>query len=287
MRSSLFLKPKRLTRLEGGFEKSMEIETLIDIGIEIRDVITFFIKENTDYGEMVVQRPKDITRRIDMTAETALDNALLARGLSARIISEELGDRTVGKNPELMLVFDPVDGSTNATCGIPFFCTSIAFTEKTDIADFSDISMAVICDMQGNTYHAKTEEGAFLNGKQISFQKRGTRPKPVISVYSYGVPHVPAGLIELEKSIIVRALGSIALDMCFVADGTLDGVIDTRGLLSGYDIMASALILKESGGSLTDLKGRTIAGDVRTTAMSIIGTKNNELHDRIVKTLKV
>ena len=53
-------------------------------------------------------------------------------------------------------------------------------------------------------------------------------------------------LIELEKSIIVRALGSIALDMCFVADGTLDGIIDTRGLVSGYDIMASALILKEN-----------------------------------------
>ncbi|MDP2845858.1 MAG: inositol monophosphatase family protein, partial [Candidatus Methanoperedens sp.] len=92
----------------------MEIETLVDIGIEIKNIICSFIRDNADYGEMVVQRPKDITRKMDMAAEHALDEALLSRCLSARRISEELGDRTVGKHPEFMLVFDPIDGSTNA-----------------------------------------------------------------------------------------------------------------------------------------------------------------------------
>jgi myo-inositol-1(or 4)-monophosphatase len=266
----------------------MEIETLMDIGTEIRNVISSFIHDNADYGEMLVQRPKDITRRMDMVAELALDSALLKRGLSARIISEELGDRIVGKHPEFMLVFDPIDGSTNATCGIQFFCTSIAYTEKTDIAAFSDISMAVICDITNNIYCAEKGKGAFLNGNRIPGRKRGARPKPVVSVYSYGVPQVPAGLIELERSIIVRALGSIALDMCYVADGTLDGIIDTRGLVSGYDIMASALILVEAGGQIYDLRGKPIIDDdVKATGISIIGTKNKELNERIVITLAI
>ncbi len=265
----------------------MEIETLVDIGVEIRNEICSFMKENPDYAEMVVQRPKDITRKMDLAAEHALDDALKKRELSARIISEELGDRIVGRQPEFMLVFDPIDGSTNAACGIPFFCTSIAYTEKTDIAAFGDITMAVICDIRNNIYCAQRGEGAFLNGKKISGKKRGARPKPVVSVYSYGVPVVPPGLIELEKSIIVRALGSIALDMCFVADGTLDGVIDTRGLVSGYDIMASALVLKEAGGRLTNLEDIMISDDVKATGMSIIGTKNKELHDRIVKAIAI
>lgn len=98
----------------------MKIETLVEIGLEIRDVISSFIREHVDYGEMIAQRPKDITRKMDMAAERALDEALLTRGLSARIISEELGDRIVGKRPDFMLIFDPIDGSTNATCGIPF-----------------------------------------------------------------------------------------------------------------------------------------------------------------------
>ncbi|MDL5502013.1 MAG: inositol monophosphatase family protein, partial [Candidatus Methanoperedens sp.] len=99
----------------------MEIETLVEIGVEMRDVISSFIEKNEDYGEMLVQRPKDITRKMDMAAENALDAALLTRGLCARIISEELGDRIVGNHPDFMLVVDPIDGSTNATCGIPFF----------------------------------------------------------------------------------------------------------------------------------------------------------------------
>ncbi len=265
----------------------MKIETLVDIGIEVRDTISSFIRQHPDYGEMVSRRPKDITRKMDMAAESALDDALLKRELSARIISEELGDRIVGESPNFMLIFDPIDGSTNATIGIPFFCTSIAYTEKTDIATFDDIAMAVICDIQGNIYCAEKGKGAFLNGKVVARKKPGTRPKPVVSVYSYGVPFVPSGLVELEKSIIVRALGSIALDICYVADGTLDGVIDTRGLISGYDIMASSLILKEAGGLLTDLEGQSFAEDVKATGMSIIGTKDRELHERIVETLGV
>ncbi len=267
--------------------KEMKIETLVNIGIEIRDTISSFIRQHADYGEMVSRRPKDITRKMDMAAEHALDEALLSRELSARIISEELGDRIVGESPDFMLIFDPIDGSTNATVGIPFFCTSIAYTEKTDIATFDDISKAVICDIQGNIYCAEKGKGAFLNGKIVPNKKPGTRPKPVVSVYSYGVPFVPSGLVELEKSIIVRALGSIALDTCYVADGTLDGVIDTRGLVSGYDIMASSLILKEAGGMLTDIEGKSLTRDVKASGMSIIGTKNKELHNRIVKTLVV
>ncbi len=266
----------------------MEIETLLEIGDEIRDTISSYIRDNVDYAEMLVKRPKDITRKMDMAAEHALDDALAKRDLSARIISEELGDRIVGNHPEFMLVFDPIDGSTNAACGIPFFCTSLAYTEKTDIASFGDITMAVICDISNNRYCAENGKGAFLNGNRISGGKRGARPKPVISVYSYGVPEVPPGLIDLEKSIIVRALGSIALDMCYVADGTLDGLIDTRGLVSGYDIMASALVLKEAGGRLSDLRGKQlIEDDVKATGLSIIGTRNRDLHERIVRTLNM
>ncbi len=264
----------------------MKIETLLEIGIEIRDAICSYIRDNADYAELLAKRPKDITRNMDMAAEHALDDALSRRGLCARIISEELGDRIIGDHPDFMLVFDPIDGSTNAACGIPFFCTSLAYTEKTDIASFGDITMAVICDISNNTYCARKGKGAFMNSKRISGGKRGARPKPVVSVYSYGVPEVPQGLIEFEKSVIVRALGSIALDMCYVADGTLDGLIDTRGLVSGYDIMAGALILKEACGQLSDLKGKPLIDyDVRATGMSIIGTKNKELHKGILRYL--
>jgi len=50
----------------------MKIETLVEIGVEIRDIISSFIEKNEDYGEMIVQRPKDITRKMDMASELHL-----------------------------------------------------------------------------------------------------------------------------------------------------------------------------------------------------------------------
>jgi len=101
-----------------------------------------------------------------MAAEHALDDALTKRGLSARIISEELGDRIVGGHPEFMLVFDPIDGSPMPLAESPFFCTSLAYTEKTTSTAFEDITMAVICDMfRIIPIVQKDGKGAFLNRK--------------------------------------------------------------------------------------------------------------------------
>lgn len=263
----------------------MEIEILIKIAKEIRETVKEYIAEHEDYGEMVNLRPHDITRKIDLVAEDALEKALISEDISARVISEELGDRIIGKKPGSLLVFDPIDGSTNATCGIPYFCTSLAYTQKIEQATFRDITMGVICSILGDTYHAIKNRGAFLNNKPLK-NKRGVRPKPVVGIYSYGVPYVPRGIIEFQKTVIARALGSIALDLCYVADGTLDGVVDTRGLISGYDILAATLILREMGGDLTDLQGKPIDEDVKASNLAIIGTKNRKLHKRIVETLR-
>jgi fructose-1,6-bisphosphatase/inositol monophosphatase family enzyme len=52
--------------------------------------------------------------------------------------------------------------------------------------------------------------------------------------------------------------------------------------------MASALVLKEAGGQLCDLRGKPIIDDdVKATGISMIGTKNNDLNERIVRTLAI
>ncbi len=264
----------------------MEITFLVEIACEVRDSIKNCMERSSDYGEAVTQRRGDVTRKIDLVAEDALETALEDRGVSARVISEEKGDRKIGKNPEFLLVFDPVDGSTNATCGIPYFCTSLAYTPKIENAGLSDITIAVVAAIQGDTYHAKKGGGAYLNSKKIEGKKGGTRTKPVISLYTYGVPSVPRGVLELQKNIIVRTLGSMALDMCLVADGTLDGVMDTRGHLHSYDIAASRLILLEAGGLLTTPQGKPLERAAGDGSISLLGTKNPGLHQKIVEILK-
>jgi fructose-1,6-bisphosphatase/inositol monophosphatase family enzyme len=275
----------------------MKIEELIKIGIEIRSKIEAYIKENPDeYAKEVevdqlppnirVKDPTNIIHQMDLEAEYALNDALKKRKLSAKIISEEFEPRIVGNHADFLLIFDPIDGSTNAACGIPFYCTSLAYTEKIESATFDDISMAVVCDKQGNIYHAEMGKGAFFNNIRITkIESTKCTKSEILSVFSYGVEEVPNGLLELFKKKKARTFGSIALEMCLVARGTLDGVIDTRKRLSGYDITASALILKESGGFLTDLRGENVSNNVQDTDLSIVGTKNKKLQDEIVEKL--
>ena len=264
----------------------MNLNTLCEITQEIRKVVIETMSNSDDYGELVKVRPRDITRKIDLVAEDALDTALENRSISARIISEEIGDRIVGRNPQCLLVFDPVDGSTNATCGIPFFCTSLALCEKIDDAMFDDVTLSAITTAENTTYSAVKNGGAYVNNKKIT-GKRGARTSPILSIYAYGVEEMPEGIIQLEKHIIQRTLGSIALEMCYVAEGTLDGLIDTRGLVSSYDIMASQLILSETGGFITNLRGEQIIEDALASCISLIATADKNLHNNILKYLQI
>jgi myo-inositol-1(or 4)-monophosphatase len=82
-------------------------------------------------------------------------------------------------------------------------------------------------------------------------------------------------------------MGSIALDMCFVAKGSLDAIMDTRSRISGYDVMASALILNEAGGVITDGTGGDLSGlPVSVRGISVIGAANAGLHGKLLNKLR-
>ena len=64
---------------------------------------------------------------------------------------------------------DAIDGTTNAICGIPFFCCSVAYATDYNLSAVAD---AAIIDLaRGDLYYASKNKGAFLNGKRI-FVKR-------------------------------------------------------------------------------------------------------------------
>ena len=75
----------------------------------------------------------DETVAIDLAAE----NAIVARleqlhraGAELVLVSEELGERRFGADPDLRVVVDPIDGSVNAKSCIPFFSFSVAVAEE-------------------------------------------------------------------------------------------------------------------------------------------------------------
>ncbi len=261
----------------------MELSDIIAITTEAMTAVLAYVASEADYSTITHHKERDVTRRFDLVAEEALQQELLKRGLSARVVSEEYGDRVIGRDPDCTLIFDPVDGSTNVAIGFPYFCSSLAYAPKVENVYLSDITAGAVVTNTLDTYAAEYSE-ASLNGAPLTTEK-AQRYKPIIAGYSYGVSHVPYNLIELEKHCIVRIFGSIAYDLCNTASGTLDAVVDTRGRLSSYDIAAGQLIVRACDGMVTTEDGIPLDARVTETGLSLICSADAALHARITEAL--
>ncbi len=94
-----------------------------------------------------------------------------------------------------------------------------------------------------------------------------------------GEPITPSGQESFKRAFIgvsgypprylgwrqFRALGAAALDLCAVADGTLDGYIDCmRDAHGSWDYLGGLLVCLEAGAPVSDAAGRVLV--VRTHA---------------------
>ena len=268
----------------------MEIEELLEVSRELRDSIRSYITETADYGDIIGWRTQDVTRKIDMFAERVLERELASRNYCARIISEELGDHIYpkGGDPKFTLIFDPIDGSTNAILGIPFFCSSIAYSPNVDHVTFDSIQKSVVATIYGKTYYANKGGNAFVDGKKLPRDFKG-KTRPIFSIYTYGTESIPESVIQFQKyakNVIFRVLGSIAIEICLVAEGVIDAVMDVRGLISSYDIAGAALILKEAGGIVTDMDGEELRSEVGVMQnIDLLATLEPEMYKKMLDTL--
>jgi myo-inositol-1(or 4)-monophosphatase len=100
------------------------------------------------------------------------------------------------------------------------------------------------------------------------------------SLLATGIPFIghgdhPRFLRQLEAGMRetsgVRRLGAAALDLAYVAAGRYEGFWEEG--LSAWDIAAGILLVKESGGYITDMKG----GQTMLQTGSVLAT-NSTLH---------
>jgi myo-inositol-1(or 4)-monophosphatase len=190
----------------------------------------------------------DETTAIDEAAEQAVVarlEALHADGVDFTLVSEELGERRFGQAAEgLVVVVDPIDGSMNATRGIPFFSVSIAVAEGPAMRD---VVFGFVADLgTGEEWSAKREEGAFLNGRPLD----GLGPKDEIEILSFEATTTAeiasrAGAME-GFALRLRVMGSLALSLCHLAAGRVDAVCSLKPIRS-VDIAAAQLLCRERG----------------------------------------
>jgi myo-inositol-1(or 4)-monophosphatase len=191
---------------------------------------------------------RDTQYHLDVVADEVALRIL--GGAGYRVVSEESG--TTGDG-ETTVVVDPIDGSTNCDRGIPFFATSLAVMRKGEL-----VAGLVMNQATGTVFEAEKGSGATRDGELIRGSGQTEVGKSIMSFS--GIPSRHLGWAQ------VRSLGAASLEICLVADGSLDvyGVAQ-HSTLNPWDYLAGLLMVREAGAVARDY-----LGDELVTSSSVL-----------------
>lgn len=213
------------------------------------------------------------TAKVDRLAEERILEVLDEASIELNVCTEEAG--WIDNDAERTLVVDPIDGTTNAVNGIPFYCVSLAIART----GLSDVEVGLVRNIPtGDTYEAVRGQGATHNGETL--QTAPYDPETAIRSPILAPEAIPEIRSIVEEARYVRGLGAAALEMALVAQGAMDIFLHLTGGLRIVDIAAATLIVEESGGRVVtpdgdppemgfDPKGRTsllAVGDAQVLA---------------------
>ncbi len=178
-------------------------------------------------------------------------------------------------------IVDPLDGTTNFAHTFPVFCVSVARECR------GRIVLGLVYDpMREELFRAEADGGAFLNDRPIRVSEVNELGKSILATgFPYDVRRNPVNNLDhwghfLVRAQAVRRCGSAALVLCYVACGRFDGFWELR--LNPWDVAAGALIVRASGGTVTDFSGGDFGiGEGEITA------SNGAIHREMIEVLKL
>ncbi len=186
----------------------------------------------------------------DLVADRAAVEVLVGAGLS--VLSEESG--FVGDPDGIVAVLDPVDGSTNASRGLPWYATSICAGHGTLLrhGDPGGLRAAVVYDHPNRRrFTAIAGMGAWLDGLPLA--QRSAAPLAEALVAVNALPPADPGWAQF------RAYGAAALELCGIAEGSFDAYVDFghKGL-GVWDYLGAMLVCMECGVHMADVEVRDL-----------------------------
>ena len=194
----------------------------------------------------------DIKLELDRRIQEQIRREIIAAFPEHGFLGEEGG---AAANPgQHEWVVDPIDGTVNLFYGIPHYAVSVACR-----FDGRSLAGAIYDPNRDEMFSTHAGGGSTCNGKKIQVAKRLLVEEAVVALgFSKGKATIDKCL-ELYQFYggrvrKMRAMGSAALDLAYVAAGRLDAYIEQG--VSIWDVAAGSLLVEEAGGQV-----RITAGD--------------------------
>ncbi len=225
---------------------------------------------------------QDICTNLDLEVEKLLVDKIKGKYPNHNILSEELVQEN--KDSEFTWIIDPIDGTKHYVRGLPLFCISIALQKGNEIIFGLAFNPAT-----NNLFYALKDKGAFLNGDRIYVSEKqnladsfvyAELPNYKLSKQDFKIQNKRLEKL-FQKSYRIRAWGSGALGLCYVAMGGFEAYIVLGPPPKLYDVAAGILIVKEAGGRITNLDGELFSDK----NINIIAS-NGKIHEQILSLLK-
>ncbi len=259
------------------------LKLLDKLTLEAMHHLSKLLKSRSSYKVVGSGASGDKTLAFDKAIEEKILHEIISKYPDATVISEEAG--IIGSGSPPFFIVDPVDGSANAERGVPFYACSIAVSHSRSL---SGVQLAVVRDLtRGTLYHAIAGLGAYRDGARISTRSHGGSSL-YFSVYLVGRRSRYARMLNPQASASIRSFGSIALELAMLAEGKIDVVADLRGVARPVDIAAGALIVKEAGGIVVDVRGHMLDAPLDPRyKLSFIAAKDKVYLRKLKKVLGV
>ena len=237
-----------------------------------------------DFGEVEklqvsLKGPGDFVTASDKKVEKIIIEELQKARPDYSILSEEVGE--INKDESFRWIIDPIDGTANFLHGIPHFAISNGLEHN------KEIICGIIYDpIKDEMFVAEKGKGSYLNNQRMRVSSRSKLKDCIIFT---GGPKQNAENRELalkeynnfsSKVLIpIRKLGSASLDMAYVAAGRCDGFWQRN--LNYWDVAAGIILVKESGGFVTDFSGESSYIQNKTILVT-----NSKINNEMIEILK-
>jgi myo-inositol-1(or 4)-monophosphatase len=244
-------------------DASSSNEEILDVLHRTADAVAGVLQANTDWS-LSGQRATQYS--VDLAADAAALEVL--HGAGCAVLSEESQITGEWKPGGLMVVMDPLDGSTNASKRVPWYATALCAIDGEGMR----ASLVVNQASGRDRYWATRGGGAFHNGIRLAPTERNALRQSVVGIS--GLPSFRPAWGQF------RALGAAALDICLVATGALDGWIDfnSHGV---WDYLASVLVCQEAGVLVEEFQFRDLVVTEYAEKRTPLVASSRELLDEL------
>jgi myo-inositol-1(or 4)-monophosphatase len=242
-------------------------EQVLAVLNEVADEIATALGALDDWG---LAGTRDGQYRSDLAADEVAVSRLTGAGLG--VLSEESGRHR--PDAAVTVVLDPLDGSTNASHGIPWFAASLC------AVDGDGPLAAVVLNLSSRQrFTAARGRGASRDGQPIHATDCTEVGEAII-----GLSGFPRRWLGWKQ---YRALGAAALDLCLVGCGALDGYVDCSVDAHGsWDYLGGLLVCQEAGAVVTDVAGRDLVTLDHAARRTPVAAATPALHAALVEAMR-